>query len=204
MMLNSRIYKKYLSESRFCLRQVLIIGLGNPGQNYTNTRHNVGFRVIDEFARENNFPDFRLAKKYNALISEKDDILLLKPQTFMNESGKSVKKLVKARPRRNLVVIHDDIDLPLEKIKIVKNRGAAGHKGVESIIREIGTKDFIRFRIGIQPRRYHGLVRGTEKFVLQKFSKDEEEVIKEVIKKAVEAIELTLKQGLEKTMSKYN
>lgn len=182
---------------------MIIVGLGNPGKKYTNTRHNVGFRAIDEFARENNFPDFRLAKKYNTLISEKDDILLLKPQTFMNESGKSVKKLVEARPRRNLVVIHDDIDLPLEKIKIVKNRGAAGHKGVESIIREIGTKDFIRFRIGIKPKQYYRLC-VTEKFVLQKFSKEEEEVIKEVIKKAVEAIELTLKQGLEKAMSKYN
>ena len=95
-MLNSRIYTKYLSESRFCERseQVLIIGLGNPGEKYKNTRHNVGFRVVDEFARENNFPEFRLSKKFNALISEREEIILVKPQTFMNNSGIVIKKII--------------------------------------------------------------------------------------------------------------
>ena len=102
----------------------------------------------------------------------------------------------------NLWVVHDDIDLPLGKIRIVKNRGAAGHKGVESIIKEINSKDFARFRIGIQPKS--GKPKNPEKFVLQKFNKDEEKVIKEVIKNAVAAIETTLKIGLEKTMSEFN
>lgn len=165
----------------------IIVGLGNPGKKYRDTRHNVGFQVIDEFAEKNNFPEFKFSKKFNALISESiinnEKIILAKPQTFMNESGKSVKKLVEARPRRNLVVIHDDIDLPLGKIRIVKNRGAGGHKGVESIIRELGTKDFIRFRLGIQPEV--GKPKNVEKFVLQRFTEEEKRVIKQAIKEVL-------------------
>lgn len=182
----------------------LIVGLGNPGEKYKNTRHNVGFRIVDEFAKENNFPEFRLSKKCNALISEKEKIILAKPQTFMNESGKTIKKLSETRSLSILMVVHDDIDLPLGKIKIVKNQGAAGHKGVESIIKNSGTKNFIRFRIGIRPEQCHALAHSTEKFVLQKFDREEEKVIKEIIKKTAEAIGLFLKEGLEKTMNEYN
>ncbi len=164
---------------------IIIIGLGNPGEKYKNTRHNIGFQVIDEFARENNFPKFRFVKKYNALISEKENIVLVKPQTFMNESGKAVKALLKNTTRTVLVVIHDDIDLPLGKIRISKNRGSAGHKGVESIIKEIGFKNFTRFRIGILPSRYRALAHGIEKYVLQKFDGEEEKIIKQVIKKSL-------------------
>lgn len=134
----------------------------------------------------------------------------------MNNSGRAVKILINfyktartvlARPNfketwRGLVVIHDDIDLPLGKIKIVKNRGAAGHKGVKSIINEIGTKNFIRFRIGIKPKNLKP--KNAEAFVLQKFTKEAEKIVKEIIEKTVEAIELTLKQGLEKAMNKHN
>ncbi|GAH65559.1 unnamed protein product, partial [marine sediment metagenome] len=102
----------------------------------------------------------------------------------------------------NLWVIHDDIDLPLGKIRISKGRGAAGHKGVESIIKELKTKNFIRFRIGIQPKEFKP--KNVEKFVLEKFNKDEEELVKEIIKKTAEAIEFSLKVGLAKTMSRYN
>ena len=181
---------------------ILIIGLGNPGKKYKNTRHNVGFQVVDEFAKENNFPKFRLSKKFNSLVSEgilnDEKIILAKPQTFMNQSGKAVRTLTNfykitrpgrvvnliTRPGRvvrvaDLVVVHDDIDLPLGKIRISKNRGAAGHKGVESIIKEIGTKNFTRFRIGILPKI--GKPKNIEKYVLQKFGKEEEKIIKEVI-----------------------
>lgn len=131
---------------------LFIVGLGNPGEKYKNTRHNIGFRVIDEFREKNNFSEFRISQKFNAEISKGEiagqSVILAKPQTFMNNSGKAVKSLL-----RNLFVIHDDIDLPLGKIKIVKNRGSAGHKGVESIIKELGTKNFIRFRIGISPEK---------------------------------------------------
>ena len=166
---------------------ILIVGLGNPGKKYEKTRHNVGTRAIDELE-----------------VLGLKNVILVKPNTFMNESGKAVKPLIdkyKIKPG-DLIVIHDDIDLPLEKIRIVRNRGSAGHKGVESIIKELKTENFIRFRIGIQPRP--GKPKNPENFVLQKFNKDEEKTVKEVIKKTAEAIEFSLKTGLEKAMSKYN
>ncbi|MDP2910197.1 MAG: aminoacyl-tRNA hydrolase [bacterium] len=175
---------------------IIIIGLGNPGKKYINTRHNIGFEIIDVFTKENNFPEFRLNKKFNALISEKENILLVKPQTFMNESGISVKKLAGVRPPlnqrgsdprnlRNLYIIHDDIDLPLGKIRISKNRGSAGHKGVESIIKELGTKDFLRIRIGIRPLQRRELIYGAEKFVLEKFKKEEKELLNQAVRQAL-------------------
>jgi len=166
---------------------VLIVGLGNPGKKYEKTRHNLGFRVVDELR-------FLNLKK----------VVLVNPKTFMNLSGKAVKSLIKKykMPVTNLWVIHDDIDLPLGKIRISKGRGSAGHKGVESIIKEVGSKNFVRFRIGIQPRI--GQPKNPEKFVLQKFNKEEEKIVKEVIKKIAEAIEFSLKEGLEKTMSRFN
>ena len=174
----------------------IIIGLGNPGKKYFDTRHNIGFEVLDQFAKENNFPEFKLSKKFNALISEKENILLVKPQTFMNNSGISVKKLAGVRPPlnqrgsdprnlRNLYIIHDDIDLPLGKIRISKNRGSAGHKGVESIIKELGTKDFTRIRIGIRPLQRRELIHGTEKFVLEKFKKEEKELLNQAVRQAL-------------------
>ncbi len=189
---------------------ILIVGLGNPGRRYKDTRHNLGFQIIDTFRKENNFPKFKLSKKLEAEISEdlldKKKIILAKPQTFMNSSGQAVKKLIstvsKSCDRRiltqNLWVIHDDIDLPLGTIKIAKGRGSAGHKGAQSIIDCLGTKDFVRFRIGIAPSfRPQNL----EKFVLQEFTKTENKVIKESIKKAVQAIELTLAEGIGKAMT---
>jgi PTH1 family peptidyl-tRNA hydrolase len=166
---------------------MLIVGLGNPGKKYEKTRHNVGSEVIDEL-------------KFLNL----KNVILAKPRTFMNESGKAVKKLVKDYKLKveDLIVVHDDIDLPLGKIKIVTGRGAAGHKGVESIIKALGTKNFVRFRIGILPRS--GKPKSPEKFVLQKFNKDEGEITGEVIKKTAEAIEIVLTESLEKAMNKFN
>ncbi len=175
---------------------ILIIGLGNPGKQYKSTRHNIGFRVIDELAREYNFPDFRLQKKSNALISEGaiggEKTILAKPQTFMNNSGKAAKALINYYKiqTENLWVINDDIDLPLGKIKISGNQGAAGHKGVTSIIEELKTKDFWRIRIGIRPEK--GKPKNVEKFVLQKFTKEEERILKEVIKEIIQEIETRL------------
>ncbi len=187
---------------------VLIVGLGNPGRKYQETRHNIGFYVIDEFLKENSFPKFKFAKKFNAEISEGilggEKILLAKPQTFMNLSGKSVKPLTnfyKITPP-GLVVIHDDIDILLGKIRISKGRGAAGHKGVESIIRELRTKNFVRFRIGVCTKT--GKPKNPEKFVLQKFNENEEKIVKEKIKKIAEAVEFFLKEGSERTMNKFN
>ena len=173
---------------------ILIIGLGNPGKKYLKTRHNIGFRIIDEFAKKNNFSEFSSVKKADSLVSQtifnsreaiSDKIILAKPQTFMNNSGKAVKMLIKNRDlnSKNLIVIHDDIDLALGKIRISKNRGSAGHKGVESIIKEIGTKNFTRIRIGIKPEQKTKVE--TEKFVLQKFLKDEEKIVKKTTQTAI-------------------
>ena len=165
---------------------ILIVGLGNPGEKYTKTRHNIGFRVIDQLQSLN-------LKK----------VILAKPKTFMNLSGKAVKSLITKykMPTTNLWVIHDDIDLPLGKIRIVKNRGSAGHKGVESIIRELKTKEFIRFRIGISQLAQN---QKSNEFVLKNFTKNEEKIVKKLIKKIAEAIEFSLKEGIEKAMSRFN
>ncbi len=171
---------------------MIIIGLGNPGEKYNKTRHNIGFEIIDQFKEKNSFPDFKLSKKFHSLISEDKKIILAKPQTFMNKSGQAVKALIGFYKTKDLIIIHDDIDLLEGKIKVSKDRGSAGHKGIESIIKEIG-KNFIRLRIGIQPEK--GKPKNPERFVLQRFNKKT---------KAVEALESLIENGLEKTMNKYN
>ena len=187
----------------------LIVGLGNPGRKFKKTRHNVGFRVIDGFKRRNNFPKFKFSKKFQSLISEgyfnREKIVLIKPQTFMNDSGKAVKSLTKNYKLKiiNLFVIHDDVDIPLGKIKISIGRGSAGHKGVQSIIDELNTKNFIRLRIGIKstPNNKKKVKR---EFVLKKFTKKEEKVVRKITKETISAIEIALKDGLEKAMQIYN
>ncbi len=186
----------------------LIVGLGNPGEKYKNTRHNIGFRAIDFLQKENNFPGFSFSKKFNAEISEgtvnNEKIILAKPQTFMNNSGLSIKLLVShyKLPSNNLLIIHDDIDLLLGKIKISIDRGTAGHKGVDSIVKNLKTKKFIRFRIGIQPNP--GRPKNTEKFVIKKFNTGEETILKKTIKKTAETVRIAIEEGLEKTMNRYN
>jgi len=188
----------------------LIVGLGNPGKKFGKTRHNLGFRVIDDFAKQNKFPDFNFSKKFKAEISQKfiysEKIILAKPQTFMNNSGQSVKILVSNFYflTSNIWVVHDDFDLPLGTLRIVRNRGAAGHKGVQSIIDKLGTKNFVRFRIGIRPKQTKNREQKTEKFVLQKFNKEEEKIVKKVIEKLVEAIEFAIREEVEKAMSEFN
>lgn len=191
---------------------IFIIGLGNPGEKFKNTRHNIGFRAINEIAVNFQFPAFDFQSIFNAEISKGKivgvEIILAKPQTFMNESGKAVKKIVKGWKSKieNLIIIHDDIDLPLGKIRIAKGRGAAGHKGVESIIKELGNKDFLRFRTGIKPIKEGQIINKTKTkdFVLKKFNKKEGNALNEVIGKTIKAIELFLKEGAEKAMSEYN
>lgn len=192
---------------------IIIVGLGNPGKQFEKTRHNLGFRVLDEFRKENNFPKFKSSKKFESFLSKssfkRKQIILAKPKTFMNTSGKAVKKLIKNYKLKieDLIVIHDDLDLPLGKIKISKGRGSAGHKGVKSIIDTLGTKDFPRFRIGIKPDKnikLKNLNYKLKEFVLDKFTKEEEKIVKRVIKKTIEMVEFALERGFEKAMQKYN
>lgn len=179
---------------------IIIIGLGNPGEQYKNTRHNVGFMAVDTFAKNNNFPEFSLQKKSQALVSEKDGITLAKPQTFMNESGKTAREITKNTSLENLIVVHDDIDLPVGKIKIIKERGSAGHKGVESIIKSIGNDGLIRIRIGIGSENKTDAM----EVVLKNFSEQEQKTINETIKKVADALDVFVKQGLDATMNAFN
>lgn len=150
---------------------LLIVGLGNPGKKYERTRHNIGSRIIDEL---------------ESLSLE--NVVLAKPTTFMNESGRAVKKLISKLKCQmsNLWVIHDDIDLSLGEIKISKNRGSAGHKGVQSIINALGTKNFNRIRIGICPAK--GKPAAVEKFVLQNFTKPEEKILQTVLPQIIDLL----------------
>lgn len=140
---------------------MLIIGLGNPGKKYEHTRHNIGHMIIDQLKK-----------------NELGDLIIAKTETFMNFSGQAVGSLTKnyKLQTKNLIVVHDDIDIPLGEFKIQKGRGAAGHKGVQSIINELKTNDFWRIRIGICPKR--GKPENVEKFVLQKFTKEERKILK--------------------------
>jgi len=192
----------------------IIVGLGNPGKEFERTRHNLGFMVIDEFAKKNRFPKFKLKKEFLAMISEKkigkEKIVLAKPQTFMNNSGKAVKLLIENWKLKieNLTVVHDDLDIPFGKIKISFGRGSAGHKGVQSIIDEIGTKNFVRFRVGIgmgnNETKNNKAKSNRKDLVLQKFSKKEEKALKRVIDLTCKAIEISIKEGVGKAMSEFN
>lgn len=185
---------------------ILIVGLGNPGEKFQKTRHNLGFLVLDELQKENNFPKWR--KKFLSLISEgkisKKKILLVKPQTFMNDSGKAVKLLTinYKLPSNNLWIIHDDLDLSIGKIKISKDVGSASHKGVQSIIDAIKTRNFIRFRIGTQQKNKKNQKR--ESIVLKEFSEAEEREFKKVIQKAYGAIKMATEEGVKKAMTEFN
>jgi peptidyl-tRNA hydrolase, PTH1 family len=176
----------------------LIVGLGNPGKQYENTRHNAGFRVLDLLAG-----GMEWENKYDAQFLKTDNVILAKPQLFMNLSGKSVAQFLKYYPSAQLVVIHDELDFPLGSIKIMKNISAAGHNGVQSVIDDIGTKDFTRIRIGINNPETRGELPG-DAFVLQKFAEQEESILKEVLVKTIEAVEIIQTQGLEAAQSKFN
>lgn len=161
----------------------LIVGLGNPGAKYVKTRHNVGYMVVD------------------ALKKKKISATILKPKTFMNESGMAVKGLAKRCSPETLFVIHDDLDLPIGTLKISRNASSAGHKGVQSIIDTLGSKNFTRFRIGIKPDHP---VTNVEHFVLSPFNKTEAAAIEKVIATCAEAIDYALAHGIEKAMHLYN
>ncbi len=195
----------------------LIIGLGNPGKKYEKSRHNFGFMAIDHIQKNLGvFEPWTLDNTANALISKgqisENEILLIKPQTFMNLSGTAVQKLrdfYKIEPK-NIFIIHDDFDLPLGVIRISQSASPAGHKGVKSIIEMIGTKEFIRFRLGIRPigrtfiTRIFNKLSSIEKFVLKNFTKEELPVVDQIIKKNSFAIETALKESLPQAMNQFN
>ena len=162
----------------------LIVGLGNPDKKYDRTRHNIGFLVLDKLAKELNLT-WSLKKDWQALVAEGSDILLVKPQTYMNNSGLAVAKIANfyklgtgENIGENLLVVHDELDLPFGKYKYSTNSSAAGHNGVSSIIEKIGGKNFKRCRIGIKSEALNKIRLGIFKtspanFVLAKFSSSE-------------------------------
>jgi peptidyl-tRNA hydrolase, PTH1 family len=183
----------------------LIAGFGNPGREYRNTRHNVGFRLIDSVVSEFNTKLTKVQFKAMTGTIELDNarIILAKPQTFMNLSGQAVAALMRFYkiPLDKVLVAHDDIDLPLGTIRIRPGGGSGGQKGLASTIEKLGTQDFPRMRIGI------GRPSGSQEaagYVLQEFSNSDEKVLQDVLPQAVEAIKVFVADGLEAAMTRYN
>lgn len=184
----------------------LIIGLGNPGPEFDRTRHNVGREILHLLQKKEGFSDFTLDKKYQALVSEgrigTEKIMLLLPETFMNRSGGAVAKAAqffKIKPA-HIFVLHDDSDIIMGKTKLAFGRSSAGHKGVESIIRALKTKDFWRFRIGIGKKK-HVLA---EDIVLRKITPKDRELLKIIERKTLQALETSILEGPEIAMNQYN
>ncbi|MBI2048823.1 MAG: aminoacyl-tRNA hydrolase [Parcubacteria group bacterium] len=196
------------------LMKHLIVGLGNPGNEYEKTRHNAGRMVLEHFRKEHGLPEWERDAKRDALVSKGEvggvAVELLLPETFMNNSGLSLKSSTYNLKPSFLIVVHDDLDLPLGSLKIAYNRGSAGHRGVDSIIQVLGTKKFTRIRIGVAPQDASGKIKKTEgedaasKFVLKKFSPAEWEKMEEAIDAANDALFTILKEGREKAMNAFN
>lgn len=183
----------------------VIIGLGNPGKKYNYTRHNVGFDVIDYLSKKHDIPVERI--RHKALIGEGrikgQKVMLVKPQTFMNLSGEALMKIVDYYKANNdkIMVIYDDIDTAVGKIRIRKKGSGGSHNGMRNIIYLWKNQDFPRVRVGIgQPKPGYDLA----DYVLGKFSKEEVDVIAPVIVKSAEAIEAWIEHGVEYAMNKYN
>lgn len=198
----------------------IIVGLGNPGEKYENTRHNLGFETLDfllkkyeplkESVWENSKKTKSMIKK---LTIDSTSILLAKPQTYMNNSGMAVNLLLdyyKIAPE-DMIVVHDELDLPLGKIQIRFGGGTAGHNGIESIIKSVNTDKFLRIRMGIgKPTKHEGSKfdnprhHSVEEHVLDIFRDGEAKEAKKMVKHAQKQLELLLKHGIENFMSKYN
>lgn len=163
----------------------IIIGLGNHGKQYLGTRHNIGFEFLDNLKKEMALPEFEFNKKFNAEISTKEKTILMKPQTFMNLSGETVRKILDfyKLSADDILVIHDDKDIALGEYRLAEDSSSAGHNGVQNIIDNLGTQKFKRIRIGIalSSDLSAGALAKTEDFVLQKFSDEEKEKIEKVL-----------------------
>ncbi len=192
----------------------IIVGLGNPGEEYTNTRHNTG-RILVSWLGKANDAEWKTDSKINAEVSKikigKTSVTLVLPNTFMNNSGKSLKILVtNEKAAQKLIVIYDDLDLPFGTTKISYNRSSGGHKGLESIIKAIKTQNFARIRVGISPHTATGKIKkpsGEEavtKVILGKFKDKEIKDLKKISKKIDEAVETFVSSGLERAMTSFN
>jgi PTH1 family peptidyl-tRNA hydrolase len=210
----------------------IIAGLGNPGEEYENTRHNTG-RIVLDAVRAEFGDDFEYNKKLNAQVAtgkigpfsakatkgkKEEKLIFVAPDTFMNNSGKAIGPLVKTKMDKklkiktatDLIVIYDDFNLPLGKIRISYNRSSGGHNGLESIIKAVKTEAFVRIRVGVAPEKTDGTAKTPhgddkiEKFILGKFKDEEMKELKKVSKNVVAAVETIVKEGREKAMTMFN
>jgi len=184
----------------------LIIGLGNPGAGYALTRHNMGFLVLEEFARANGIK-FKINKRFNALVSErvigKEKVFLSMPQTFMNLSGNSVRPMLNwlKTETDDMFVVMDDIALPFGAIRIKPKGSSGGHNGLNSIIDSIGGQEFPRMRLGILGRKN---IRDFSNYVLARFTKAEQKNLPEILNAASQACECWIEEGINAAMNKFN
>ena len=187
---------------------LLIVGLGNPGPRYAATRHNVGFRVIDELARQCGVPASAFKDRFHGEVASarlgNADLLLLRPQTFMNESGRSVQAactFYKIKPSE-LIVAHDELDVPFSEVRLKQGGGDGGNRGIRSVTAALGP-DYVRIRLGIgrPPPDFRGDVAD---FVLQAFASAELAIVDQMVARAAEAVSLVTSLGLEKAMNRIN
>jgi PTH1 family peptidyl-tRNA hydrolase len=183
----------------------LVVGLGNPGREYRDTRHNIGFMAVDQIAKALNVRLMKVQSKAIMGIAafEGKKIVLAKPQTYMNLSGQSVSGLLRFYkiPIQQMIVVHDDLDLPLGTLRMRPAGGSAGQKGLGSIIQQLATQDFPRLRLGIG--RPPGRMDAAD-YVLQDFAANEQEVLKAVFDQSVQAVQTFIQYGLERAMNQFN
>src|SRR3989344_5157224 len=193
----------------------VIVGLGNPEAEYQGTRHNTGRMALEFFASEMQFGDWKEDKKAKAHVASgmigKTAVVLVAPDTFMNKSGAAVLKFVKSqKAAERMVIIYDDLDLPIGGLKLSFNRGSGGHRGVESIMRAVKTKKFTRVRVGVSPATSGGKLKKPQgekevvSFILSKFKPTELAELKKVFKKVAGALEATVADGPQIAMNSYN
>lgn len=192
----------------------ILVGLGNPGEKYQNTRHNVGFVTLDTLLKQleplkKTFWEKDEKIDTKALKINGQEIFLAKPKTFMNNSGYAVNSFLakKKANSEDLILIYDDVDLPLGKIRVRFGGAAGGHHGVESVIEQLGTDKFLRIRLGIGNLKYENSKRvkkGVEEYVISPFTAQEKKKVKEMVNQAIRSIFLILEHGMDKYMSKYN
>jgi peptidyl-tRNA hydrolase, PTH1 family len=195
------------SDSTALIIPELIVGLGNPEPKYDNTRHNIGFAVVDELAKVWQMP-LKENKRFQGLFSEGvsqggQKVRLLKPLTYMNRSGQAVRAVTdwyKVEPR-SVLVVYDDLDLPVGRLRMRLTGSAGGHNGMKSIIAHLGSQEFPRLRLGIGKSDGE---KGTINHVLGKFAPEEFKVMDEILYISLKAIELGLKEGIEQSMNRYN
>ena len=184
---------------------ILVVGLGNPGKKYSLSKHNIGFMVVDELAKRLgvSLNGTGSTSLYGEALFEEEKIVFLKPQTYMNRSGKAVSEFVGFYkiPPGNIISVYDELDLPLGNLKIKMGGGSAGHKGIESIITALGDDSFIRVRVGIGKP---GQRSETVNHVLSSFNKDEIKMVEDALGRAADAVLEIATRGVESAMNKFN